>query len=224
MATLATEKPSSVSAQLCLLYSKIYPLHTVPLAPPVETAGFSSFSCFFKKYPPPPTHPGFPYISISAADGSLQFSHPSSQQHLLVWRDRPKRVMVLKKLGDELIEEFLTIVSYLGKDQGLSVLVEPEEYHRLHNTGHAAAMPFIDTWSEEDIRELHSYVDFVVCLGGDGLVLHAAHLFGPAIPPVIAFRLGSLGFLAPHEFGEHMEHLDNVINGSDVRKQIPLYP
>lgn len=25
-----------------------------------------------------------------AADGSLQFEHPSSQQHLMVWKSRPK--------------------------------------------------------------------------------------------------------------------------------------
>eukprot|EP00889_Picochlorum_renovo_P003756 jgi/Picre1/30786/NNA_006146.t1 len=33
------------------------------------------------------------------SDGSLQFEHPSSQQHLLVWKARPKSVMVLKKVG-----------------------------------------------------------------------------------------------------------------------------
>eukprot|EP00882_Tetradesmus_deserticola_P018132 GHRQ01019457.1.p2 GENE.GHRQ01019457.1~~GHRQ01019457.1.p2 ORF type:complete len:118 (+),score=36.16 GHRQ01019457.1:521-874(+) len=41
--------------------------------------------------------------------GTFRFSHPSTQQHLLVWRDRPKVVMVIKKLGSELLPEFLEV-------------------------------------------------------------------------------------------------------------------
>lgn len=124
--------------------------------------------------------------------------------------------MVLKKLGTELQNEFLAVVKYLGEEQGLSVLLEPEEYETLHAQSVTDTMPYVDTWAPADVPDLHCFVDFVVCLGGDGLVLHATHLFGPSIPPVIAFRLGSLGFLTPHAFDLHMEHLDNVINGSDV--------
>ena len=39
---------------------------------------------------------------------------------------------------------------------------------------------------------LHMYIDFVVCLGGDGVLLHASYLFKRAIPPVTeAAFLGS---------------------------------
>ena len=124
--------------------------------------------------------------------------------------------MVLKKLGDELFSEYLAVIKYLGEEQGLSVLVEPEQYRELQEQGLDSTMTYVESWTPEDVPVLHCFVDFVVCLGGDGLVLHATHLFGPAIPPVIAFRLGSLGFLTPHEFKNHMVHLDNVINGSDV--------
>lgn len=108
------------------------------------------------------------------------------------------------------------MVRYLGEDQGLDVLVEEEELTALRDSGVAASMPYAGTWGPQDEPDLHCYVDFVVCLGGDGLVLHATHLFGCAIPPIISFRLGSLGFLTPHEFDDMREHLDNVINGADV--------
>jgi len=62
-------------------------------------------------------------------------------------------------------------------------------------------MSYITTYDQADLPHLHSYVDFVVCLGGDGLLLHAAGLFGPALPPVISFKLGSLGFLTAHRCG-----------------------
>lgn len=59
-------------------------------------------------------------------------------------------------------------------------------------------MSWVDTYALDDLAQLHSYIDFVVCLGGDGLLLHAASLFGSALPPIISFKLGSLGFLTTH--------------------------
>jgi hypothetical protein len=47
--------------------------------------------------------------TAAAGTGTFRFSHPSTQQHLLVWRDRPKVVMVIKKLGRELLPEFLEV-------------------------------------------------------------------------------------------------------------------
>ena len=38
----------------------------------------------------------------------------------------------------------------------------------------------------------------MACLGGDGVILHASNLFIGAVPPVVSFNLGSLGFLASH--------------------------
>lgn len=46
--------------------------------------------------------------------------------------------------------------------------------------------------------DLHERVDLVACLGGDGVILHASNLFRSAIPPVVSFNLGSLGFLTSH--------------------------
>jgi hypothetical protein len=44
-----------------------------------------------------------------SGNGKLHFAHPSTQQQLLVWRDRPKAVLVIKKLGDELLQEFNSV-------------------------------------------------------------------------------------------------------------------
>lgn len=46
--------------------------------------------------------------------------------------------------------------------------------------------------------DLHERIDFVACLGGDGVILHASNLFRGAVPPVVSFNLGSLGFLTSH--------------------------
>jgi NAD+ kinase len=144
------------------------------------------------------------------SDASLKFEHPSSQQHLLVWKSKPKCVMVLKKLGDELMTEFLDIIRFLGEEQGLRVLVEPAVFSSVSSLG-----PYVDTWHEDCSNDLHLFVDFVVCLGGDGLMLHATHIFGCSIPPIISFKLGSLGFLTCHGYENAREHLNEVINGAE---------
>lgn len=41
-------------------------------------------------------------------------------------------------------------------------------------------------------------IDLVLTLGGDGTILHASSLFkSGAVPPVLSFSMGTLGFLLP---------------------------
>ena len=44
-------------------------------------------------------------------------------------------------------------------------------------------------------------IDFCICLGGDGTLLHLNAIFNhQSIPPVVSFAFGSLGFLSPFDF------------------------
>jgi len=69
---------------------------------------------------------------------------------------------------------------------------------------------------------LHLHIDFVVCLGGDGVLLHASALFKRAIPPVICFNLGSLGFLTNHAFSDFRRDLRDVIHGGEGLEECSL--
>lgn len=69
---------------------------------------------------------------------------------------------------------------------------------------------------------LHQHVDFVVCLGGDGTILHASSLFQRAIPPVVSFSAGSLGFLTNHSLSNVEADLRNVIYGCEDLVQCSL--
>jgi NAD kinase len=41
-------------------------------------------------------------------------------------------------------------------------------------------------------------IDLIITLGGDGTILHASSLFKVgAVPPVLSFSMGTLGFLLP---------------------------
>lgn len=53
----------------------------------------------------------------------------------------------------------------------------------------------VDVWRPGPQSEK---IDLVVTLGGDGTILHAASLFSlGAVPPVLSFSMGTLGFLLP---------------------------
>lgn len=63
---------------------------------------------------------------------------------------------------------------------------------------------------------LKDRIDFIVCLGGDGTLLYASLLFQQSVPPVMAFHLGSLGFLTPFEFDNFQEQVTNVLEGMHI--------
>lgn len=55
-----------------------------------------------------------------------------------------------------------------------------------------------------------SDIDLVVTLGGDGTVLYASALFQAAVPPVVTFALGSLGFLTKFDFNSFQPTLSHA--------------
>lgn len=57
-------------------------------------------------------------------------------------------------------------------------------------------------------------IDLVVTLGGDGTILHASSLFSSgAVPPVLSFSMGTLGFLLPFHVDDFAQALDSVFTG-----------
>lgn len=48
---------------------------------------------------------GFSCTREKVTESSLAFTHPSTQQQMLLWKSTPKTVLLLKKLGQELMEE-----------------------------------------------------------------------------------------------------------------------
>ncbi|KAG4200821.1 hypothetical protein ERO13_A05G237900v2 [Gossypium hirsutum] len=138
---------------------------------------------------------GFSCAREKVTESSLAFTHPSTQQQMLMWKSTPKTVLLLKKLGPELMKEAKEVASFLYYQEKMNVLVEPEVHDifaRIPGFG------FVQTFYTQDTSDLHERVDFVACLGGDGVILHASNLFRGAVPPVVSFNLGSLGFLTSH--------------------------
>ncbi|XP_027091489.2 NAD kinase 2, chloroplastic [Coffea arabica] len=156
---------------------------------------------------------GFSCAREKVTESSLAFTHPSTQQQMLLWKSPPKTVLLLKKLGQELMEEAKEVARFLYYQEEMHVLVEPEVHDifaRIPGFG------FVQTFYSQDTSDLHERVDFVACLGGDGVILHASNIFRDAVPPVVSFNLGSLGFLTSHTFEDCKKDLRQVINGNNT--------
>uniref|UniRef100_H0WQM9 NAD(+) kinase n=1 Tax=Otolemur garnettii TaxID=30611 RepID=H0WQM9_OTOGA len=66
----------------------------------------------------------------------------------------------------------------------------------------------------EDYDDISNQIDLIICLGGDGTLLYASSLFQGSVPPVMAFHLGSLGFLTPFNFEDFQSQVTQVIEGN----------
>lgn len=55
---------------------------------------------------------GFSCSREKVTESSLAFTHPSTQQQMLMWKSMPKTVLLLKKLGQELMEEAKEVANY----------------------------------------------------------------------------------------------------------------
>ncbi|XP_045808035.1 NAD kinase 2, chloroplastic-like [Trifolium pratense] len=157
---------------------------------------------------------GFSCTREKVTESSLAFTHPSTQQQMLMWKSTPKNVLLLKKLGDELLEEAKMVATFLHNQEKMNVIVEPD----VHDVfARIPGFGFVQTFYSHDTSDLHEKVDFVACLGGDGVILHASNLFRDAVPPIVSFNLGSLGFLTSHSFEEYKQDLRQVIHGNTSR-------
>ncbi|KAI3726547.1 hypothetical protein L1987_66345 [Smallanthus sonchifolius] len=156
---------------------------------------------------------GFSCTREKVTESSLAFTHPSTQQQMLMWKSSPKTVLLLKKLGQELMEQAKEVASFLYHQENMNILVEPE----VHDVfARIPGFGFVQTFYSQDTSDLHERVDLIACLGGDGVILHASNLFRGAVPPVVSFNLGSLGFLTSHAFEDYKQDLKRVIHGNNT--------
>jgi len=144
----------------------------------------------------------------------MTIQDPASQR--LTWYKPPLTVLVIKKVRDAtVLPPFVQLVKWLTTEKRMVVFVEHSvlddpclSNHPGFNMTRDKLMSF-----REGKDDLTDKIDFIICLGGDGTLLYASSLFQQSVPPVMAFHLGSLGFLTPFEFDNFEEQVTNVLEG-----------
>ena len=133
-------------------------------------------------------------------------------------------MLVIKKVRDAtVIPPFIQMVKWFTEDKRMVVFVEEAIMDDDALTNNPAFTPQIrknlQTFTEGK-DDLTDKIDFIVCLGGDGTLLYASSLFQQSVPPVMAFHLGSLGFLTPFEIDNFEQQITHVLEGTYLSTKI----
>ncbi|KAJ3134209.1 hypothetical protein HDU90_005306 [Geranomyces variabilis] len=155
----------------------------------------------------------------------------------LIWDHQPQTVLLVTKIHDEqLIRITHQVAKWLAQEMGLTVLVEdrmendpvfnlPGLREQLRATEASAdKSDKIRFWNNEFCASASgaASVDFLITLGGDGTVLYAAWLFQQKCPPIIPFRLGSLGFLTTFDFSNFRKSVSDLVLGPGLQKGLRM--
>lgn len=120
--------------------------------------------------------------------------------------------MIIKKPHQPDITRICQDMAKWLKSRQIRVFCEPNAADEI-----PAAEP-VSLWSPSDLwstpTTLGDVIDLVVTLGGDGTMLHANSLFPGRVPPVVAFAMGSVGFLTEHLIQNFQQTLERALDGS----------
>ncbi|XP_069893200.1 NAD kinase isoform X1 [Dipodomys merriami] len=145
----------------------------------------------------------------------MHIQDPGSQR--LTWNKSPKSVLVIKKIRDaSLLQPFKELCVYLMEENNMIVYVEKKvlEDPAIASDENFGPVKKKFCTFREDYDDISNQIDLIICLGGDGTLLYASSLFQGSVPPVMAFHLGSLGFLTPFNFENFQSQVTQVIEGN----------
>ncbi|XP_060521810.1 NAD kinase-like isoform X2 [Cylas formicarius] len=144
----------------------------------------------------------------------MTIQDPASQR--LTWYKPPLTVLVIKKVRDASVySPFVDLVHWLIEEKRMVVFVEAavmEDANLDQFKSFAGVKDKLMTFRDGK-DDLTDKIDFIICLGGDGTLLYASQLFQQSVPPVMAFHLGSLGFLTPFRIDNFQGQVNNVLEG-----------
>uniref|UniRef100_H3D1D1 NAD(+) kinase n=1 Tax=Tetraodon nigroviridis TaxID=99883 RepID=H3D1D1_TETNG len=165
--------------------------------------------------PYPATHFGPKACILPNPTSVMHIQDPASQR--LTWNKPPVNVLVIRKIRDEsLVEPFKELCRFLVEEKRMMVYVErraADDAALLKDESFGAVRNQLCTF-REGYDDISDCIDLIICLGGDGTLLYASSLFQGSVPPVMAFHLGSLGFLTPFKFDSYKTEVAKVFEGN----------
>ncbi|XP_034039390.1 NAD kinase b [Thalassophryne amazonica] len=165
--------------------------------------------------PYPATHFGPKACILPNPTSVMHIQDPASQR--LTWNKPPVNVLVIRKIRDEsLVEPFKELCRFLVEEKQMMVYVErrvADDASLSKDEAFGSIRNQLCTF-REGYDDISDCIDLIICLGGDGTLLYASSLFQGSVPPVMAFHLGSLGFLTPFKFESYKTEVDKVFEGN----------
>jgi len=137
-------------------------------------------------------------------DMKIRYKGAATSQVMLIWNSSPESVLILLKPDESLVPAYVRAIRYLIDEKGLKIYAEKKVAQRFAESESLDLIPFSNDQP----------VDFIITMGGDGLLMYANTLFSEAVPPVLCFNMGSLGFLTPFQYTDFKDEVDRVLIGN----------
>lgn len=190
--------------------------HLEPCSSASDTAESSpKRRAHFLHGPYPATHFGPKACILPNPTSVMHIQDPASQR--LTWNKPPVNVLVIRKIRDEsLAEPFKELCRFLVEEKQMMVYVErrvADDATLSKDEAFGSIRNQLCTF-REGYDDISDCIDLIICLGGDGTLLYASSLFQGSVPPVMAFHLGSLGFLTPFKFESYKTEVAKVFEGN----------
>jgi len=138
----------------------------------------------------------------------------------MIWESPPESILIIRKLDYDTTQPFIELAKWLINEKKMNVFVEEKTLNDSdfdENNEFPLIKNKLKVFCKKSTNDLGSCVlskiDIIVCLGGDGTLLYASSLFTESVPPIMAFNLGSLGFLTPYNFESFREHMESLFHG-----------
>ncbi|PKS11066.1 hypothetical protein jhhlp_002827 [Lomentospora prolificans] len=141
---------------------------------------------------------------------------PNTHLLSLQWPKPPRNILLIpKQCAPQVTLSAIAFAKYLHNNYpSLNLIFEPRIAIEIHES-----LPFPIYTTYRTTTLLPPKVDIVTTLGGDGTILRAASLFNleESVPPILAFSMGTLGFLGEWKFEEYKRAWREVyMSGSGV--------
>ncbi|KAF9579242.1 NAD(+) kinase, partial [Lunasporangiospora selenospora] len=143
---------------------------------------------------------------------------PPISNILIVTKPDPKLAKLTKELAIWLLGTFQDITIYVDKklqDQSSFRYQEVVD----SDPSFADRLRF---WTLNCHKDSCQEIHLAVTLGGDGTVLYTAWMFQKRVPPMVAFHLGSLGFLTNFDFDSYRPTMTNILKGEGMNINIRM--
>lgn len=145
----------------------------------------------------------------------LQTDKPGSSLLSLHWPRPPRNLLLVQKLyAPEITTSVVQFAKHIHSEYpDVNIIIEPRVAESVQEQ---LSFPLFVADRQSNIVDK---VDVIATFGGDGTVLRAASLFKlhGAVPPILSFSMGTLGFLGEWNFGEHKKAWREMyMSGSDV--------
>ncbi|KAF9107872.1 hypothetical protein BGX29_004476 [Mortierella sp. GBA35] len=154
-------------------------------------------------------------VHIRSGDSS---GLPPISNILIVTKPDPKLAKLTKNLSIWLLETFPGITLFVDKELQDRASFKYQEIVD-QNPSWKERLLF---WTKDCQTCKDKQIHLAVTLGGDGTVLYTAWLFQQRVPPIVAFHLGSLGFLTNFDYDSYRPTMTNIIRGEGMNLNIRM--